>query len=147
MRSKFPGFATVRVVCYRCGWYRILGYTGRNGPVRALIRVERARSACNVLWAKVITVPADQDLRDLAQRYPHYRDLMDEWADKQGWEAVLAAKQPYRELVQDRNCPRCRRVGGVSLEVYWEMVPEGYSVHVTCWWPPPSQPFQQTGPA
>jgi hypothetical protein len=49
MRSRFPGFATVRAVCCRCGWYRILGCTGTNGVARAIIRVERARRAGNRL--------------------------------------------------------------------------------------------------
>lgn len=132
MRTRFPGFATVRAVCYGCGWYRILGYTGTNGDVRALIRVEPSRSSCNVLWSKVITVPADQEIADLAREYPQYHDLLWEWDWRRGKSEPLEARRPYRDMVKDRACPRCKRVGGVYLEVYAEY-PKGGSYHWSCW--------------
>jgi len=134
MRSRFPGFATVRAVCYHCGWYRILGPTGTNGVTRALIRVERARDACNVLWAKIVTVPADQDSSDLEARYSNYRDLEHEWDFRRPGRAFIEAKRPYWELVKDQPCPRCKGRGAVYLEIYREQ-PHGGSWHVPCWIP------------
>ena len=133
-RSRFPGFATVRVVCYLCGWYRILGYTGVNADIRALIRVERARSPCNVLWAKVVEIPADRGYAEVRRDYPQYRDLQYEWDHKRHTEESIEARLPYWDQVKGQACPRCKRTGGVSLEVYKEL-PQGRSSHVACWLP------------
>ena len=138
MRSRFPGFATVRAVCYGCGWYRILGYTGANGSTRGLIRVERARSACNVLWAKVVTVGAERDLSQLQYEYPHYRDLEHAWSWERPVRDSIDAKRPYWALVRGQPCPRCKRLGGVYLDVYREL--SHGSTHVSCWVPPNEAP-------
>jgi hypothetical protein len=134
MKTRFPGFATVRAVCYACGWYRIIGYSGANGVDRAIIRVERDRSPCNVLWAKVVIVPAELDPAELAARYPKYRDLEYEWDYRRPHPVSIEAKRPYRDLVKDQPCPRCKRTRGVYLEVYRE-VSEGRSWHVPCYVP------------
>jgi hypothetical protein len=134
MRSRRTGFAAVRAVCYGCGWYRILGPTGTDGVTRALIRVERARSSCNVLWARVITVPAEQPVSDLASRFPNYRDLEHEWDYHRPNRELIEAHRPYWELVKDQPCPRCKRVGAVYLEVYRE-TSSGVSWRVPCWVP------------
>ncbi len=133
-RSRLPGFATVRAVCYGCGWYRILGPTGTDGVTRALIRVERARNPCNVLWTRVMTVPAKQPPSDLASRFPNYRDLEHEWHYRRPARERIEAHRPYWELVKDQPCPRCKRPAPSTLDVYRE-TSSGVSWRVPCWVP------------
>lgn len=130
MRSAYPGFATVRVVCYRCGWSRILGPTGTSGTDRILMRIERARSSCNVLWSKVITVPRDQHLAIVTHKYPNYHDLEYECDSlRNGDSELYAAKVRCWNLTKDQPCPRCKQVGKVCVEVFRELS-NGGSLHV-----------------
>lgn len=130
MRSAFPGFATVRAVCYRCGWYRLLGPIGTSGTDRILIRIERARSSCNFLWSKVIRVPRDQHLAIVARDFPQYHDLEYECDRLRNSDRELdAAKLRCWNLTKDLPCPRCKQTGEVCVEVFRELA-DGRSSHV-----------------
>jgi hypothetical protein len=120
MRSRFPGFATVRVVCAQCGWYRILGHTGSNGTVRAFIRLASDPAPCNVVWSKVIEVPTGGVPETSVVRGRGYRDLAEEWHWRRPDMEVSAAIRSYKPLVQGRACPRCKRIGGVRLDVLFD---------------------------
>lgn len=138
MRTRFPGFATVRAVCYRCGWFRILGPTGSNGEIRALIRIEPARSSCNVLWSKVIEVPATVEFKQLKRDHPNYHDLQLELDYRRNTSVSRSAGQEFAEMTKQLNCPRCKKSGGIYVEVYEEYA-QGRSQHIPCWMPPESQ--------
>src|SRR5689334_3646122 len=79
MRSRFPGFATVRIACGLCGWFRILGHTGSNGKVRALIRLTPDPATCNVLGARVREVAAEDREAEGRLGTTGYRDLATAW--------------------------------------------------------------------
>ena len=131
MRSRFPGFATVRVVCSLCGWQRILGPNGTNGEVRALIRVEPARhprGGCNVVWSEVVIVPGSLSRPYSTPHDPRYRDLEYDWDHRFPRRQPEEAMRRYHEMVEGRPCPRCRRDGGLSVEHYRER-PDGLSRH------------------
>src|SRR5688572_14618716 len=79
MRSRFPGFATVRIACSLCGWFRILGPVGSNGVTRALIRLRSDPAECNVVHSDVMEMAVDDVAKQGAATSAGYRDLAQEW--------------------------------------------------------------------
>lgn len=124
MRSRFPGFAMVRVVCSRCGWFRILGHNGSDGAAHALIRLTADPAPCNLVRAKVIEVPAGDESELWAARLCGYRDLTADWRWDQPPAELAAALRRSRPLIQGRPCPRCRGDGGVRLDVSLDPGPD-----------------------
>ena len=123
MQSRFPGFATVRVACSLCGWFRVLGHTGSNGAVRALIRLAPDPAPCNVVWSRVIEVSAANEVEARTARANGYEDLAEEWHWRRPHAELAPSLRAYRSLVAGRLCPRCKQVGGVRLDVYFEAEP------------------------
>ena len=41
-------FNAVRCVCYACGWFRVIGFSGCKGSRQALIRINPDKSDCNL---------------------------------------------------------------------------------------------------
>ena len=123
MRSRSPGFATVRAACSLCGWFRVLGRTGCDGPARAFIRLAPDPAPCNVVWSRVIDLPAASASEAWAARVCGYRDLAEEWHWRRPHAEVAVALRACKPLVQGRPCPRCKRVGGVRLDVQFDPEP------------------------
>jgi hypothetical protein len=123
MRSRFPGFATVRVACSLCGWFRVLGHTGSNGTVRAFIRLAPDPTSCNVVWSRVIEVPAKSEAEAWTARLCGYRDLAEEWHWRRSHAQLAGTLRDSKWLVQGRPCPRCKRLGGARLDVWFDPEP------------------------
>ena len=132
MKSPFPGFAIVRVACNLCGWFRVLGHTGSNGAVRAFIRLTPDPNPCNVIWSHTIEVPAGNELEASAARAAGYQDLAEEWHHRRAHAELAASLRACKPLVQGRPCPRCKRVGGVLLDVKFEPEPGQPRIIVAC---------------
>lgn len=114
MRSVLDEFETVRALCKACGWFRIVGYSGCKGAVRALIRLGRARTGNNVLEAKVLEVPADVPSDVWSEDYPGHQDLENEAQTK----GLFRAMSEFDHLFANRSCPRCGRIGNMTLDQY-----------------------------
>src|SRR5262245_37488260 len=142
MGSRFPGFATVRVTCSLCGWFRVLGHTGSNGSVRAMIRLDRDPAACNVVWSRVIEVPASSDSEAWAARVCGYQELAEEWHWRRPHREVAVALYGSKHLVQGRACPRCKRVGGVRLDVQFDPDP-GHTLGIMVMCEPDAKPVDE----
>jgi hypothetical protein len=112
--------SVVRVVCYQCGWFRVIGYTGSKYTfstrlwTRALIRVRKARDACNVLSADVIEFETDDPTQDVSNRIPGYRDLEHE-AHRDGLVATLGTMD---SLAANQICPRCKQRGSLRTDTW-----------------------------
>lgn len=111
-------FQVVRVVCYRCGWHRVIGYTGwkysRGSWTRALIRITPARSGCNVLTGRIWETTAESPPTSTDTDGAVFRDLQRE-AYAKGLFRVLAEFDP---VISNRPCPRCRLPGSLRLDTY-----------------------------
>lgn len=85
--------------------------------MRALIRLASDPAACNVVWSRVLEVPADSESEFHAARTFGYRDLAEDWC----WRRLVverpSALLTCKPLVQGRSCPRCKRSGGVHIDV------------------------------
>jgi hypothetical protein len=117
MKSPFRGFSAVRVVCCLCGWFRLLGHTGSNGRVRALISLAPDPAPCNIVWSRVMEVPSESESEAPTAQALGYKDLTEEWSLRR-----LAVERPIalltcKTLVQGRPCPRCKRIGGVRIDL------------------------------
>ena len=105
-------FETVRAVCKACGWFRIVGYTGSKGDVRALIRIQRARCGRNVLRSRVIEMPAAVALETCLEKYTGYQDLQHEAYAK----GLVKTMDEFAHYLADQPCPRCKRLGHLVLD-------------------------------
>ncbi len=104
-------FNTVRVLCNACGWFRNIGYTGLKGSVRAVIRIQRAKDPTHILHGKVLELPADKPMDEVAETCPGFRDLEAE-AYRKG---LFAAMAEFDALLADAICPRCKKGGRLCL--------------------------------
>ncbi len=117
--KRQDGYRRVAIVCYGCGWRRIIGYSGQLGNSRALIHLKPAKSACNVLSAVVLKVPADQPIEKQLSEHPYFRDIGRD-AHEIGLIRVLRS---YRHMLRHKPCPRCKREGEMQLEA-WSVYPD-----------------------
>ncbi len=104
-------FQTVRCICYACGWFRVIGFTGIKGDERALIRFRRDKGGCNLLKAEVLLGPRDCSVEQIAAGHEGYHDLQEE-AYSLG---LIKAEEQYDHFFEDRVCPRCKQGGKLKL--------------------------------
>ena len=98
----------VRALCRNCGWYRDLGIVGTIGDRRFVMRIVRCEANCNVVSARVRSLPLDAPLP------AEYRDLGEESRAKGTW--MLA--QTFAPLFEGRVCPRCHTGERLGLRFY-----------------------------
>jgi hypothetical protein len=104
-------FQTVRCICYACGWFRVIGFTGINGAQRALIRLNRDKGNCNLLKAEVLVGPRDHSIQQLAAGRYGFHDLQDEAYDM----GLVNAERQYDHLFRGQVCPRCKKPDRLQL--------------------------------
>ena len=103
-------FTSVRCICYACGWFRFIGFSGIEGDDRALIRFRRD-SDCNLLKAEVMLGSRNCSVEQIASGREGYHDLHEE-GHRLG---VCKAEQQFDHLFEDRICPRCKQAGRLQL--------------------------------
>ena len=106
----------VRCVCYMCGWFRVVGYSGSHGSKRAIIRF-RSDSATNLVKAEVVVGDSQATVEEIAGGAIGFHDLVAE-AHEQG---LIRAEHQYDFLFEGRRCPRCKNYG--HLRLGWLLYP------------------------
>lgn len=102
---------TVRVLCKKCGWFRVIAHSGCSGGRRALVRIMRSHDPSHVLDADVIEVPEERPIDDALAANPGFRDLDAEAHEK----GLCAMEHEFLTLFEGQACPRCHHVGQLEL--------------------------------
>jgi len=108
-----PGldFQTVRVLCKKCGWFRVVAHSGCADGKRALVKITRSKDPSHVLHADVVEVPQDKPIQEALAANPDYRDLATEAHEK----GLIAMEREFLPLLEDQACPRCQSTGLMGL--------------------------------
>lgn len=114
--APYPdGCVVVRLVCYGCGWQRIIGYSGWNYHsktwTRALIRIAPTDSRCNLVSTAIREIQHPTRDPNLEIQLDNYRDMQQE-AHEMGLHRMGSQ---FDELLVERKCPRCDLSGRVKL--------------------------------
>lgn len=104
-------FHTVRVLCKDCGWYRNIAHSGCADGKRALVQISASDDPSHVLHARVMEISEELPLEDALRDHPGFRDLVHE-AHEMG---LLRMEAQFQPLLNERPCPRCRKVGRLEL--------------------------------
>jgi hypothetical protein len=102
----------VRCVCYACGWFRVVGFSGKYGSKRAIIRF-RTDADSNLVKAEVLVGDRQSTVEEIAGGAARFHDLVAE-AHEQG---LCKAERSYDFLFEGRKCPRCKNRG--HLQIGW----------------------------
>jgi hypothetical protein len=102
---------TVRVLCKKCGCFRVIAHSGRSAGRRPLVKITRASDPSHVLHAEVIEIPEEQPIEEVMEANPGFRDL-DAEAHEKGLSAV---EREFLPLLEGQACPRCHQVGQLEL--------------------------------
>ena len=105
-------FHIVRCLCSTCGWFRIVGLSGVKGPEKALIRLHRDKSGCNLVKAEVLIGPRWFSADQIADGREGLHDLKEEAYDL----GLFKAQRQYDYLFEGRVCPRCKRPEKLGLD-------------------------------
>ena len=108
-----PGldFQSVRVICKKCGWFRVIGHSGCAEGKRALVKITQSKDLSHVLHAQVVEVSEDKPIQEVLAVHPGFRDLVTEAHEK----GLFAMEREFLPLLEGRACPRCQSVGQLEL--------------------------------
>jgi hypothetical protein len=108
-----PGldFQSVRVLCKKCGWFRVIAHSGCAEGKRALVKITRSKDQSHVLHADVVEIPQEKPIQEALAANPGFRDLVAEAHEK----GLIATEREFLPLLEDQACPRCRSVSQLEL--------------------------------
>ena len=112
------GPVVVRLVCYDCGWQRIVGHCGWNQHsdywTRSLIKITSSSSDCNLVHTVVCVNHHSTRDPTFGLPFGEFRDL-DSEAREFGLFDMLST---FHNLLVARKCPRCAQAGNVKLSTF-----------------------------
>jgi hypothetical protein len=108
-----PGldFQSVRVLCKKCGWFRVIAHSGCADGMRALVKITRSKDPSHVLHADVAEIPEGKPLQEALAANPGFRDLVAEAHEK----GLVAMEREFLPLLEHQACPRCQSIGLMEL--------------------------------
>ncbi len=115
MLRKGLDFRILKIICSNCGWNRKFAHTGIANGKRAIVKIYESKDSSHVLDANVKEIPVDLTTEYWKNRYPDYEDLV-----SKAYEIGLhKALERYSNLLNKKNCPRCKRNDNLNLNQEW----------------------------